>query len=343
MQVYPFFIPHAGCPHRCCFCQQQQLSGQAAAPSPEQVEAELDSLLPEQGEGEVAFYGGSFTLLEPALQNDYLSRVQPFVARGRIAGIRVSTRPDAVDEHRATLLQQGGVTTVELGCQSFSAEVLSAARRGHGPESAGLAVQLLRSRSLQIGLQLMPGLPGGGRREALQSLCCALALQPDFLRIYPAVVLRDTLLEDDFRSGRYQPLELEEAVDLCAEMLWHCRQAGVPVIRLGLQASPLLTPERALLAGPYHPAFGALVRSRLWRRAIEGLGVAEVETELRLHSADLSDALGQRRSNLHYFEERGRRLSIGCDRHMAREHFALNGQIHSVQAAAAFPPLSTHD
>jgi len=343
MQVYPFFIPHAGCPHRCCFCQQQQLSGQLTAPSPEKVGVELDSLLPEQGGGEVAFYGGSFTLLEPALQNDYLCRVHPFVGYGRVAGIRISTRPDAVDEPRVALLQQGGVTTVELGCQSFSAEVLVASHRGHGPEATGFAVPLLRARSLRIGLQLMPGLPGGGRREALQSLRCALDLQPDFLRIYPTVVLRDTLLEDDFRSGRYRPLELEEAVDLCAEMLWHCRQAGVPVIRLGLQASPLLTPERALVAGPYHPAFGALVRSRLWRRAIEGLAVARAETELRLHSADLSDALGQRRNNLSYLEERGRRLSIGCDSHMAREHFALNGQIYSVQAAAAFPPLSTLD
>lgn len=343
MKVYPFFIPYAGCPHRCCFCQQQQLTGQSAAPSPEEVEEQLGSLLPKRGDGEVAFYGGSFTLLEPAVQNDYLSRVRPFVVRGRIAGIRISTRPDAIDEQRAALLQQGGVTTVELGCQSFSAEVLTASRRGHGPAAAAHAVSLLRSRSLQIGLQLMPGLPSGGRREALLTLRRALALQPDFLRIYPAVVLRGTDLEGDFRSGRYRPLELEAAVDLCAEMLWHCRQAGVPVIRLGLQATHLLTPERALVAGPYHPAFGALVRSRLWRRALEGLAVTCADSELRLHSADLSDALGQRRSNVHYFEERGRRLTIGCDSHLAREHFALDGQIHSVQTAAAFPPLSALD
>lgn len=333
MKVYPFFIPHAGCPHRCGFCQQQQVTGQPRVPSPEEVEEQLDALLPERGDGEVAFYGGSFTLLEPAVQDDYLCRMRPFIVSGRIAGIRVSTRPDALDEPRVTALQQNGVTTVELGCQSFSARVLRAARRGHGPDAAASAVVLLRSRGLQVGLQLMPGLPFGGRQEALLSLRRALALQPDFLRIYPALVLRGTALEDDFRSGHYRPLELEEAVELCAEMLWHCRQAGVPVIRLGLQATPQLTPERAFVAGPYHPAFGALVRSRLWRRAIEGLAQTGIDNELRLHSADLSDVLGQRRCNLSYMEERAKRLEIACDKDMEREHFALNGRLYSLQAA----------
>jgi len=341
MKVYPFFIPHAGCPHRCRFCQQQQLSGQPCAPTPEEVASQLSVLLPERGDGEVAFYGGSFTLLDTDLQKEYLHRVQPFLRHDRIAGIRVSTRPDAIDEKGAELLQGAGVTTVELGCQSFDAAVLDASCRGHGPEAAIRAVQLLRSRALRIGLQLMPGLPAGGRQEALLSLRRALDLQPDFLRIYPAVVLRATPLEEDFESGNYQPLPLEGAVELCAEMLWHCRQAGVPVIRLGLQATSALAPDRALVAGPYHPAFGALVRSRLWRRAIEGLLTDWGENELLLHSADLSDALGQRRCNFDYFEKGGRQVVIHCDDRLAREQFVLNGRSCSVQAAAAFPPLLT--
>lgn len=339
MKVYPFFIPHAGCPFRCRFCQQQQLSGQAAAPTPEEVALELNGLLPEQGDGEVAFYGGSFTLLDSGLQTDYLRRVQSFVRRGQLNGIRVSTRPDAIDEEIAAQLQRYGVTTVELGCQSFDAAVLAACGRGHGPQAADHAVPLLRSRGLRVGLQLMPGLPAGGRQEALFSLRRALDLKPDFLRIYPAVVLRSTPLEEDYHSGLYRPLELEEAVDLCAEMLWHCRQADVPVIRLGLQATDALAPDQALVAGPYHPAFGALVRSRLWRRAIEGQLTGPGENLLLLHSADLSDALGQRRCNLDYLETNGRRLVIRCDDDLPREHFVLNGQSQSVQAAAAFSSI----
>ncbi|MCD4689293.1 MAG: radical SAM protein [Desulfuromonadaceae bacterium] len=341
MKVFPFFIPHAGCPYRCRFCQQQWVSGHSVVPSPAQVAEELPLLLPEQGDGEVAFYGGSFTLLEPALQRDYLRRVRPFIEKGQVAGIRISTRPDALDEEQLTLLQQGGVTTVELGCQSFSAEVLEAAGRGHGPLSAGRAVKRLRSRSLQVGLQLMPGLPGAAPVEALLSLRQALDLEPDFLRIYPTVVLRGTVLEADFQQGCYRPLALDDAVELCAEMLWHCREVGVPVIRLGLQATTALVPEQALVAGPYHPAFGALVRSRLWRRALAAVLAGQPGYELRVHPSDLSDVLGQRRDNWRYFEERGRCLTLLCDKGMARDHFGIEGRNYPLQAAAAFPPIST--
>lgn len=240
-----------------------------------------------------------------------------------------------------SLLQQEGVTTVEVGCQSFSAKVLKATGRGHGPLSAGRAVMRLRSRSLQVGLQLMPGLPGAEPLEALQSLRQALDLEPDFLRIYPTVVLRGTLLEDDFHQGRYRPLALDEAVDLCAEMLWHCREASVPVIRLGLQATAALLPGQALVAGPYHPAFGALVRSRLWRRALDALITGPSAVEVMVHPADLSDALGQRRENWHYLEDRGRSLTLRCDEGLARDHFKIDGRSYALQDAAAFQPIST--
>jgi hypothetical protein len=188
----------------------------------------------------------------------------------------------------------------------------------------------------------MPGLPGAAPLEALQSLRQALDLEPDFLRIYPTVVLRGTLLEEDYHQGRYQPLALDEAVEVCAEMLWHCREAGVPVIRLGLQATAALVPDQALVAGPYHPAFGALVKSHLWRRALAKVLAGQPGGEVRVHPADLSDALGQRRDNLRYLEERGRHLTLRCDEGMARDHFGVDGRSYVLQAAAAFPPLSIH-
>lgn len=341
MKVYPFFIPHVGCPHRCRFCQQQKVSGHSSVPSPEQVANDLPLLLPEKGTGEVAFYGGSFTLLEPGLQMDYLQQVEPFIANGQVSGVRISTRPDAIGEEQLNLLQQGGVTTVELGCQSFSGEVLEAAGRGHGPQVVAPAVALLRSRSFQVGLQLMPGLPGADSGEALQSLRKALDLRPDFLRIYPAVVLRDTALENDFLQGRYRPLHLDAAVDLCAEMLWHCREAGVPVIRLGLQSTASLVPDEALVAGPFHPAFGALVRSRLWRRALTTVLAGQGKFPVQVHPADLSDVLDQRRGNLDFFETRGQYLVLQSDLGMGRDHFEVNGQIHALQTAVNFPPIQT--
>ena len=326
MRLYPFFIPHAGCPHRCRFCQQQRTSGQGRAPTPLEVARTLEDILPERGGGEVAFYGGTFTLLPEEDQQAYLGAVAPFIRKGRVDGIRVSTRPDALSRHNVELLRLAGVLTVEIGCQSFSSDVLRHSDRGHGSREIGEAVGRLRTAGLAVGLQLMPGLPGGSREEALDSLERALTLQPDFLRIYPTVVLRGTTLETDFNAGAYQPQSLEEAVDLCAEMLWRCRHNATPVIRLGLQGTPELEGGQALVAGPWHPAFGQLVRSRLWRRGLERGSEAAGCRVVEVHPSDFSDARGHGRFNLEYLRQRFGEFIISSNRLVPREHMAFGGQ-----------------
>lgn len=256
-----------------------------------------------QGGGEVAFYGGSFTSLPKEIQGAYLAAAAPSLAAGRIDGIRVSARPDALGEKEVSFLQERGVTTVEVGVQSFSTKVLRRAERGHDSESVFQAVFHLRRAGLQIGLQLMPGLPDGDHAEALRSLDEALALKPDFLRVYPALVLRGTPLAEEYLTGRYQPLALAAAVELCAEMAWRCRRREVPVIRWGLHNQPELTAPGALLSGPWHPAFGQLVRAHLWLRALIVLAATGVR-EVVVPTAEFSDAQGHRRNNLCYLQER---------------------------------------
>lgn len=330
MRIYPFFIPHEGCPHRCIFCQQNRISGVYHPPSPAVVFETLDHVLPERGDGEVAFYGGTFTQLAAERQRAYLQQVEPFIRNGRVSGIRVSTRPDALDDEKIVRLQKHGVTTVELGCQSFSSQVLMQTRRGYGPASAASAVLSLRDRGMQVGLQLMPGLPGGDRQEAIFSLESAIALEPDFLRLYPTVVLKGTGLEKAYLGGIFQPLLLDEAVDLCADLLLLCRRFEVPVIRLGLQATDELSKFGTLVAGPYHPAFGQLVRSRLWRRAL-CRGLAAFGTgKIAVHPSDLSDALGHRRENLLYLQEQHSSISIQGQRGVLKDQFLLGDRSFSL-------------
>jgi len=330
MRLYAFFIPHAGCPHRCVFCSQRQSGGGVAQPSPAEVSAALEEMLPGSGDGEVAFYGGTFTQLPADQQRGYLEAVAPFIRRGRVAGIRVSTRPDALPPGLAEWLAALGVSTVELGCQSFSAEVLRLAGRGHDERAAAISVGRLRCAGLAVGLQLMPGLPGGNREEAMRSLATALALAPDFLRVYPTVVLRNTGLAQWYLDGRYSPISLEETVDWCAEILWRCRRADVPVIRLGLQATPELDQGEVLLAGPYHPAFGQLVRSRLWLRALQrGLAITGARRAV-VHPAELADAIGHRRDNLRTLQQRVGDFSLVPQSDLSIGHVVLNGQNFSV-------------
>jgi histone acetyltransferase (RNA polymerase elongator complex component) len=275
----------------------------------EEIAAALDKVLPDQGDGEIAFYGGSFTMLREAQQEAYLDAACQFVSQGRVQGIRVSTRADALEEPALQLLKTYKVSTVEIGCQSFDDQVLVQAERGHSAEENRRAVSSCLAAGLQVGVQLMPGLPGGSPGEAVASVEETIKLKPDFVRIYPAVVIEGTGLADLWRSGSYMPWSLDEAVEVCADILFRCRNAGVPVIRMGLQNDEQL--ERNLLAGPYHPAFGQLVRSRLWRRALSEL--TSEEGKVSLNPVDFSDALGHGGENRKWFMQQDRPLLLKTD------------------------------
>ncbi|AMV71995.1 radical SAM protein [Desulfuromonas carbonis] len=335
MEIYPVFLGQAGCRQHCIFCSRWQVAANAPTPDPATVAAQLEAQLPVSGSGEVAFYGGSFTALEWPLQAAYLAAVAPALAAGRVSGIRLSTRPDAIDDALCQRLLAAGVQTVELGCQSFAPRVLRASARGHDAAASGRAVAALRRAGLRVGLQLMPGLPGADLAEARFSLAAALALEPDFLRIYPTLVLAGSRLEREWRAGAYRPLELDAAVDLCADLLHPCRLAGVPVIRLGLQGDAQLDRGAGICAGPYHPAFGQLVRARLWRRALATLIEQDCREPIHVPAREFSDAIGHRRANFDYFAGRQTPLVLRTDPGLAAATLRQGREVFSLLHLAA--------
>lgn len=278
--IIPLFIPHEGCPHRCIFCNQHTITGCTERVTVARVRTEIEAWLARprdrRREVQVAFYGGSFTGLPRRRQEELLGAVHPFLDREEVAGIRLSTRPDDVDKETARFLAAAGVRIVELGVQSMSAEVLALSGRGHSVAQVEEGFRHLKAAGLLVGGQLMLGLPGETAAGQLAGLRRLLALRPDLLRLYPALVLRGSRLAALYQTGRYRPLSLAAAVALAARMKALCDAAGVPVVRMGLQPSPAL--EQEVAAGPYHPAFGELVLSRLLfrkaRRKLAGSGTA---------------------------------------------------------------------
>lgn len=267
--VIPIFIPHQGCPHRCLFCNQQPITGVAEqAPTDDTTKAIAATIRlwlgrsPRQGRRvQVAFYGGSFTGLPQGQQHQLLSAVQPFIRQGQVDGIRLSTRPDYVDYDTPSMLLSLGVETVELGVQSMEESVLKQSQRGHNVWQIANAIAILKGAGLSTGAQLMLGLPGETTASAIAGAHRLAALGPDFARLYPVLVIRGSGLEVWHRQGRYRPLSLWRAVVLAGRLTRILDQQGIKVIRTGLQPSAEL--EANLVAGPYHPAFGELVKSRL--------------------------------------------------------------------------------
>ena len=270
MAIIPIFIPHAGCPHQCVFCNQKTISGQMTAAfegAKEQINKWLERVKPSV-ENEAAFYGGSFTGLDITLQKELLALTDELLARKVIGSVRLSTRPDYIDEERLELLRAHGVKLVELGVQSLDNEVLAAAERGHTSEQVVNAVTLLKKYGFKVGVQLMVGMPKQDFASVKATVEKVLALKPDIARIYPLLVIKGTPLAKSYDAGEFEPLRLEEAVEQAAYMYQHLSEAGVKIIRVGLQPDDELCAEGNILAGPFHPSMGELVQSYLLREKL---------------------------------------------------------------------------
>jgi len=260
----PFFIPHRGCPHQCVFCNQRAVSGRDDIIQPETILPTVKKYLktaPDGVRAEIAFFGGSFTGININDQTALLTEARKALTLGLIHGARASTRPDYIDNTVCERLLSFGVSTIELGIQSFSDEVLLKSGRGHTASDSFKALETLRINGLNSVIQLLPGLPGDTPEQSIESARITADLHPSGVRIYPAIVLEDTELAELYRNGTYHPQTMEEAVDLCARMTEIFKAADVPVIKTGLHPFSEIKSAK-ILAGPYHPAFGFFVKAR---------------------------------------------------------------------------------
>ncbi len=279
---------------------------------------------------ELAFYGGTFTLLPAAVREALLAWAAHYIREGRVAAIRFSTRPDALSEKVLVRIKAAGVETVELGVQSLNDQALERSQRGYSVENCFQAVRLLKKFSLAVGIQLMAGLPGDTPEEFKQTIREVRGLKPDLVRIYPTLVFPETVLARWYETGHYTPLALEEAVSLCCWAVGRLEKAGIPVIRLGLQNHVRMSPGKDFLAGPYHPAFGDLVRGELFLMKIkEDLNrrniFRETDLELRVSGRDVGYLTGNKGENLRKLKtDLGiSQLQVGTDSTLPRGSWEL--------------------
>ena len=307
--IIPVFVPHLGCPNDCVFCNQRRISGSLSPARPEDVAAAIDralSLTPPGTRRQLAFYGGSFTAIPDAEQEALLGAAQPYLERGDIASIRLSTRPDAIDGAVLARLRRYGVETVELGAQSMSDSVLALSGRGHTAADVEEASRAVRAAGFRLILQMMTGLPGSDDETDIGSARSIAALGPDGVRVYPTVIVRDTALFDLWRAGRYKEHTVEDAVRVCARIVPIFEAAGIPIIRMGLNPTEDLSGGDAV-GGAYHPALGELVRARIMRGRAEALleGTAPgADITLRVNPRLMSQLVGQHGANRAYLREK---------------------------------------
>jgi histone acetyltransferase (RNA polymerase elongator complex component) len=320
--IVPIFIPNQGCPHRCVFCEQRKITSQfERSITGKYVEKIIGQAVNSdkfdvQRKPEIAFYGGTFTRLPFARMLELLRAAAHYLNKGLFYSIRVSTRPDAIDARCLDIMRGYGVRSVELGAQSMDNRVLSLTKRGHTAEDTTNSVQMLRDYGFHVGIQLMPGLPGDSEETFLSTIEKVIDLNPNMVRIYPALVIRGTELATWYKRGEYEPLGLDQAIRICVEGCKRLETNNIPVIRIGLMSSPSLVSKGEVLAGPWHPSFGHLVRSGLYRNNIESqlpkLGSAS-EIRVFVPSRDIPLIRGYKNQGLRWIERKTGANVLGID------------------------------
>ena len=268
-KILPFFIPHIGCPHRCIFCDQHAITGKTFDARGIQNDLALYFADQRHAGTQIAFFGGSFTAIEEDLMKSLLGTAYSYVQRGLASGIRISTRPDAVEEKTLLLLKDYGVTHIELGIQSASDEVLAATHRGHTAAQSEEALKRVVAHGFTAGGQMMVGLPLSDAEKELETANMICRCGAKESRIYPTLIFPRTPLYSLYQEGGYTPLTLEEALQRCLPPLKAFWDSGVTVLRVGLCENEGLHRESVSPIGPMHPAFGELVLQAEMKKCID--------------------------------------------------------------------------
>ena len=311
--IIPIFLPHAGCPHQCVFCNQTAITGvKQDIVSSETVDLLIDEFLeykrPHRRPAQVAFYGGNFLGLKKGAIRRLLGHTMKFVKNGRVDSIRFSTRPDTIDREHLEIISDYPVSTVEIGVQSMEDRVLTLANRGHTAADTVTAVMRLKERGYTIGLQTMVGLPGDDETGSFDTAQRIAELVPDFVRIYPTIVLENSRLGRWYTQGKYNPWPLTRCVAHVKDLYLYYKKKAIPVIRMGLQASEDLEEGATILSGPYHPAFGHMVHSEIFMdmaaEVMENRSAFEDTVTIKVHPRSISKMRGLKNKNVDALQKR---------------------------------------
>lgn len=299
------FVPHIGCPNKCSFCNQRHITGTFKAPRyadvAKAVKLAKTSKNYDPKTTEIAFFGGSFTAINRNYMEDLLKAAAVFVENGDVSGIRISTRPDAIDEEILHLLKKYHVTAIELGAQSLNDRVLRMNNRGHKTSDVYNASALIKEYGFELGLQIMTGLFGDSDSSAIRTAQRVIEIAPDTVRIYPTIVLKDTDLAALYMDKIYMPQTLESAVDLASKLYIMFTKNNIKVIRLGLHSIE----KEAYLAGPWHPAFSELCLSRIMLGKVLKQLKQKGKYIIYVSKSDVSKMIGQKKSNLLHLNSLG--------------------------------------
>ncbi|HOJ37606.1 MAG TPA: radical SAM protein [Ignavibacteriales bacterium] len=327
----PIFIPELACPFQCIYCNQKNISSTLKIPSKKDIhkiiQTYLNTIDYKNSVVQIAYFGGNFTGINLVLQEELLELANYYVREYNLYGVRISTRPDYINQKILDLLKKYNVKSIELGAQSLVDDVLIKAGRGHTVNDVVKAAKLIYDNNFELGLQMMIGLPGDSKEYDIQTAKKIVNLGAKTTRIYPTLVIKDTFLEKMYARGEYQPLNLEEAVSIVKELLPIFVNNNVKILRIGLHPSEDLINYKSLIAGPFHQSFKELVLTEIWFDKLKNIvekGVGEKTINIFVNTKDLNYAIGYKSKNKLYLQKYFHIVKFYKDDNIIPDTFSYN-------------------
>lgn len=326
-RTIPIFVPEVSCPNQCIYCNQRVISGQQHMPTDGEIVDTIERYSSTFEKGthvELAFFGGNFTGIPIAEQQRLFDLVRPYRQRLGVQGIRLSTRPDYIDESRADFLKANGVTTVELGVQSLDDEVLRTIHRGYTASTVEQAAAIIQSRGMEVGMQMMVGLPGDTAEKALNTARRIVELGATNTRIYPTLVVAHTVLARMYEQGLYRPLSLQEAVSQVKDILYLFETKGITVLRVGLHPTEGFISGTDYLAGPFHVAFKELVQTEIWHDLLKKADIPSENIKITVPESQLNAAVGHHGKNREMLLKYCKTVKYQVSQDMPKYHWTID-------------------
>lgn len=313
--IIPIFVPHEGCPHSCVFCNQEKITGEQEKVNANLVKKTIDEYLStinnKDATIEVSFFGGTFTAIPIEKQRELLTVAKMYKESKLISKIRLSTRPDYINEQILNVLKDYSVDIIELGIQSLDEEVLKRSGRGHSEEDAIKASKLIKDYGFTLGHQIMLGLPSDNFKKDIETTKKVIDMGPEICRIYPSLVIKDTPMELMYNKGVYKPYTLEEAIEISKTIYMMLIEKNINVIRIGLQPTENINENKDVISGPFHPAFRELVEGDIWNDIIyEAIKEVKSEVIIQVPSKDLSKLYANKKVYFNKMKDKVKSKSI---------------------------------
>ena len=139
-------------------------------------------------------------------------------AKYNIIGLTLETRPDYLDDKELWQMRELGCTRVEIGVQAVDDKILKLNKRGHDVKTIAEATKKLKQFGFKVTYHFMPALPGSNPKKDIKmfkELYSDERFQPDQIKFYPTTVVKDSLLYNWWKEGKYKPYtdkELEQVI-----------------------------------------------------------------------------------------------------------------------------------